>query len=136
MASAEVVITAGHVVVHGGEQRGARGVGIELAGLYQRPKIVVGHGNVVRRDAKKVANTLERGMAGVVASAEVAVELRPVDGQAKAHVGNRGVVAAQQAQIGHKFIMHGRDSRLLGGGGAANVPPCAQECNGSPLTPA
>lgn len=42
MASAEVVITARHVVVHGGEQRGARGVGIELAGLYQRPKIVVG----------------------------------------------------------------------------------------------
>ena len=56
MASAEVVITARHVVVHGGEQRGARGVGIELAGLYQRPKIVVGQGNVVRRDAKKVAN--------------------------------------------------------------------------------
>ncbi len=104
MASAEVVITARHVVVHGGEQRGARGVGIELAGLYQRPKIVVGQGNVVRRDAKKVANTLERGMAGVVASAEVAVEL----------------------------LVHRRDSWAV----AANVPPCAQECNGSPLTPA
>ncbi len=106
MASAEVVITARHVVVHGGEQRGARGVGIELAGLYQRPKIVVGQGNVVRRDAKKVANTLERGMAGVV--------------------------AAQQAQIGHKFIVHRRDSWAV----AANVPPCAQECNGSLFTSA
>ena len=133
MASAEVVITARHVVVHGGEQRGARGVGIELAGLYQRPKIVVGQGNVVRRDAKKVANTLERGMAGVVASAEVAVELRPVDGQATAHVGNNGGgVTAQQAQIGHKFIVHRRDSWAV----AANVPPCAQECNGSLFTSA
>ncbi len=68
-------------------------------------------------------------MAGIVTSAEIAVELCPVDGQATAHVGNRRVVAAQQAQIGHKFIVHGRDSELLGGGGAANVPPCASECN-------
>jgi hypothetical protein len=53
-----------------------------------------------------VANTLERGMAGVV--------------------------AAQQAQIGHKFIVHRRDSWAV----AANVPPCAQECNGSLFTSA
>ncbi|WP_254893749.1 hypothetical protein [Halomonas sp. 18071143] len=56
-------------------------------------------------------------MTGVVAPAQVAVELRSVHRQAAAHIGNRRVVAAQQAQIGHKFIVHGRDSGLLGGGG-------------------
>ena len=82
-------------------------LGFRMARPDQPGELLGRHFQLIALDAEEVADALEVERRGTALPAQVLVELRPIDCQLAAHLGNRAVVTAEQLQVFGEVGGHG-----------------------------
>jgi len=82
-------------------------LGFRMARPDQPGELLGRHFQLVALDPEEVADAFEVERRGTALPAQVLVELRPIDGQLAAHLGNRAVVTAEQLQVFGEVGGHG-----------------------------